>query len=83
MVIDMIVTHPAYWRHGHGSHLTNWFFDLSAEDSVGLGVAGVPMGKLLFQHLGFEEVETVTIPGYEEHPDPIEAWLGIRDAKKE
>lgn len=77
LVIDMMVTHPAYWRRGHASTVANWFLDMARMDQRGVGVAGAPMGKLFFSHLGFEEARTVEIPGYDAHPKPIYAWLGL------
>ncbi len=79
MVIDMTVTHPAYWRRGHATTMTKWFVKLANEDGIGLGVAGAPMGKEFFGHIGFKEAETAEIPGYEAHPSPIYAWLGLLD----
>ncbi|KAK4233113.1 hypothetical protein C8A03DRAFT_39202 [Achaetomium macrosporum] len=77
MVIDMMVTHPAYLRRAHARTMTNWFVELAKQDCIGLGVAGAPMGKVFFGHLGFEEAKTVEIQGYEAHPNPIYAWLGL------
>lgn len=37
------------------------------------------MGREVFLSLGFKRVELVMIPGYDAHPEPLEAWLGIRD----
>ncbi|KAJ8132955.1 hypothetical protein O1611_g675 [Lasiodiplodia mahajangana] len=80
-VIDMMVTHPAYWRRGHASAITKWYLDLSGMDQVGIGVAGAPMGKVFFSSLGFEESSTVEIPGYPEHPKSVFAWLGLREVE--
>lgn len=41
------------------------------------------MGKALFTDLGFKEAEVVQVPGYVDHPDPLEVWPGLCDAKKE
>ena len=40
------------------------------------------MGKMFFTSQGFKEAKVVEIPGYEAHPDPIFAWLGLLDIKK-
>ncbi|KAH7008857.1 hypothetical protein EDB80DRAFT_872648 [Ilyonectria destructans] len=82
-VIDMMVTHPAYWRRGHATLAAEWFIHLARHDQIDLGVAAAPMGKALFTHLGFTEAKTVEIPGYDDHPGPIYAWLGLRDVKVE
>lgn len=75
MVIDMMVTHPAYWRKGHATTVTDWFLELAKLDGIGLGVAGAPMGKVFFSHIGFKEAKTVEIPGYEAHPSPhMSGW---------
>ena len=76
-----MVTHPAYWRRGHAQKLVDWAIALAEQDSscIGLGVAAAPMGKELFSAAGFRAVETVEISGYEHHPEPIYAWLGVRD----
>lgn len=79
MVIDMMATHPAYWRRGHATVITNWFLALAKQDDSGLAVAGAPIGKVFFGHVGFKELKTVEIPGYEAHPKPIYAWLGLLD----
>jgi len=83
MVIDMMVTHPAYWRKGHATTITAWFLELAKLDGIGLGVAGAPMGKVFFSHIGFKEAKTVEIPDYEAHPSPIYAWLGLLDVNKD
>lgn len=83
MVIDMMVTHPAYWRRGHATLITEWFIELAKLDGIGLGVAGAPMGKIFFAAQGFKEAKTVEIPGYEMHPEPIFAWLGVLNVTKE
>lgn len=79
MVIDMMVTHPAYWRTGHATMATDWYQRLAEEDGLGIGVSAAPMGRALFEKMGFKENQTIEIPGYEEHPDPIYAWLGLWD----
>jgi GNAT superfamily N-acetyltransferase len=81
MVIDVMVTHPAYWRRGHATTLTNWFVQLAKQDGTGLGVAGAPMGKVFFGHAGFKEAKTVEFLGCEDHPNPIYAWLGLLDVE--
>ncbi|KAH6709013.1 hypothetical protein BKA61DRAFT_677917 [Leptodontidium sp. MPI-SDFR-AT-0119] len=42
MAIDMMVTHPAYWRSGHATLIARWFIELAKLDGIGLGVAGLP-----------------------------------------
>ncbi|KAK3337585.1 hypothetical protein B0T19DRAFT_413124 [Cercophora scortea] len=79
LVIDMMVTHPAYWSKGHATTVTNWILDLARLDRSVLGVAGAPMGKVFFSGIGFEEVKTVEIPGYKAHPKPIYAWLARKN----
>lgn len=37
------------------------------------------MGRLFFKNIGFKELKTVEILGYEAHPKPIYAWLGLLD----
>ncbi|KAI1123612.1 hypothetical protein F5Y10DRAFT_280787 [Nemania abortiva] len=81
VVIDMMATHPAYWRRGHASATTEWCLSLSQLDHVGIGVAGAPLGKIFFSSLGFKESSTVEIPGYSEHPKSVFAWLGLREVK--
>ncbi|KAK3115467.1 hypothetical protein LTR53_005169 [Teratosphaeriaceae sp. CCFEE 6253] len=82
MVVDTMVVHPAYWRRGHATNLTQWQMELADGDSVGLGVEAAKMGVLLFEHLGFKEAQTVQVPGYEDHPDPVAVWFGLRDETK-
>lgn len=76
---DMNVVHPAYWRRGHGSRMVKWMLELASTDRVGMGVTASSMGREVFLSLGFKRVELVMIPGYDAHPEPLEAWLGIRD----
>jgi len=82
-VIDMIATHPAYWRRGHASLMMDWLIELAKLDATGLAVTATPMGKMLFTSKGFFEKQIVRIPGYELHPQPIFGWLGLSDMTKE
>ncbi|KAI4686781.1 hypothetical protein J4E81_008442 [Alternaria sp. BMP 2799] len=79
MVIDMMTTHPAYWRQGHATDINKWFAALADMDGEETGVAGAPMGKIFFAKHGFKEVENVEVPGYKAHEKPVYAWLGVRE----
>ena len=54
-------THPDFMRYGHGSRLLRWGIDLAEKDRLAVTVASSPMGKLLYQHMGFTVVEEVRI----------------------
>lgn len=75
--IVTIVVHPAYWREGHGSKLARWCMQLAAADSIGLGVSAVRMGRDLFCHLGFEDVEVVSVVPHEKKL--LSLWICVLD----
>ncbi len=55
---------------------------LAEADHAGVGVSATPMGRKLFQHLGFEEKEVVDVEGYDAHPESISLWIGVRDPER-
>ena len=77
-----MVVHPAYWRNGHASKLTEWCMALAEIDHTGIGVSATPLGRRLFQGMGFEEKEIVDIKGYDGHPETISLWIGVRDPEE-
>lgn len=79
METDTLVVHPAYWRKGHGTSLNKWHTELADLDGVGLGVVASKMGRKLFTHVGFKEAAQINVPGYENHPKPLEVWIGLRN----
>ncbi len=44
---------------------------LAEIDHTGIGVSATPLGRKLFQGMGFEEKEIVDIKGYDRHPESI------------
>lgn len=81
MKLDMVAVHPAYWRRGHGSTLVKWLNSLADEDQTEVAVSAVPMGRKLFEHMGFHMVEQPIVPGYGRHPEHLLGWLGVRQPK--
>lgn len=79
MELSTMVVHPAYWRRGHGSTLANWCVQLADMDDVVVAVSAASMGQLLFEHVGFKLVEKVEVPGYDQHPESISLWIGVRE----
>lgn len=72
-----MVVHPAYWREAHGSELSRWCMQLASTDNIGLGASAVRMGRDLFYHLGFQEVEIV---GVTEHGKKVlSLWICVLD----
>ena len=76
-----MVTHPAYWRRGHARKLVDWAVALAKRDPscIGVGVAAAPTGRELYAAAGFKTVSTVEMPGYEHHPEPVLAWMCVKD----
>lgn len=74
-----MVVHPAYWDRGHASKLTKWCMALAEVDHAGIGVSATPMGRQLFERMGFEEKQVVDVEGYNGHPESISLWIGVRD----
>lgn len=79
MEITTIVVHPAYWHQGNGTKLARWCMELASMDHTGIGVSATPMGKGLFEHIGFIEKQVVEVKGYEGHRGSIKLWIGIYD----
>jgi len=94
MRLTTLAVHPAYWKHGHGTRLTNWCTRLADLDRVPIGVSAAKMGVKVFTKAGFQEEVRVLIEGYE-LPDEsrdsfacnekeaanvasIELWIGVR-----
>ena len=53
--------------------------ELASMDHTGIGVSATPMGKGLFEHIGFIEKQVVEVKGYEGHRGSIKLWIGIYD----
>lgn len=78
----MIAVHPAYWRRGHATSLVEWATQLADIDNIPLGVDAAPMSVSIMKRAGFAEKETVLVPGYDRHPQPIRTWIGLRPSSK-
>lgn len=94
MRLTTLAVHPAYWKHGHGTRLTNWCTRLADLDRVPIGVSAAKMGVKVFTKAGFQEEVRVQIEGYElpdesrdsfacNEKEPanvasIELWIGVR-----
>lgn len=57
----LIVTHPDFRRRGAGTMLMNWGLDAAKEKGLPITVFASPMGRLLYAHLGFQDVATEII----------------------
>lgn len=55
----LLVTHPDFRRRGAGSRLCNWAQEQAPRDWA-LTVMGSPMGRALYEYLGYKLVGTVT-----------------------
>ncbi|OCK94192.1 uncharacterized protein K441DRAFT_696669 [Cenococcum geophilum 1.58] len=98
MRLTTLAVHPAYWKHGHGTRLTNWCTRLADLDRVPIGVSAAKMGVKVFTKAGFQEEVRVQIEGYElpdesrdsfacNEKEPanvtsIELWIGVRCPQK-
>ncbi|KAJ5116709.1 acetyltransferase [Penicillium angulare] len=51
--LDMLCTHPDYWRRGAGSMLVKWGCDLADEQGVSAYVDASKKGAPLYQKFGF------------------------------
>lgn len=68
----MLITHPNFRRRGAGTQLCNWGVEEAARrGGVILTVMASPMGKSLYEYLGYSLVGTVTaqVEGEEEKVD--------------
>ena len=83
MDLARLAVHPAYWRRGHAKRLVQWWVDLADHDGVQACVSAANMGKFVYQSVGFKQVAIAECHGYEEHPDPIVDWFGLRPRLKQ
>ena len=66
--MERTAVHPAYWRQGHGSTLTNWGLDLAKIDQVNQAVLATSMGADLFKNMGFKLIAESQVNGGKEDP---------------
>ncbi|KAI0385425.1 hypothetical protein F5Y04DRAFT_245811 [Hypomontagnella monticulosa] len=66
--MERIAVHPAYWRRGHGTQLAAWGVKLSDIDGVDQGVLANSMGQKLFEHVGYELLDVISVPGDTRNP---------------
>jgi predicted acetyltransferase len=57
----MLVTHPDFRRSGAATMLCNWGQDEAMKRGWMLTVMASPMGKALYENLGYELVGSVTV----------------------
>ena len=69
--MSMLVVHPAYWRHGHGTKLCQWAVDLSRADNVKQCVSAAGMGYKMYAKLGYKDVCKIVAKGDEDDPEGI------------
>ncbi|KAM5370583.1 hypothetical protein ACJZ2D_008409 [Fusarium nematophilum] len=70
--LGMVVVHPAYWKHEHGSGLAQWGIDLAKLDKVRQGLMAAKMDKPLYSSLGFENLEDLHIDGDDIMPQGVD-----------
>lgn len=70
--LEWLITHPSFRRRGAGTKLCRW----GEEEAIKRGcwtltVMASPLGRLLYEHLGYRHVATVTaqVDGEEEKVD--------------
>ena len=54
-------THPKYQRQGAGSALSRWGMELAKRYKLKIGLFASPMGKSLYDYLGFTELATIVV----------------------
>ncbi|KAF2456063.1 hypothetical protein BDY21DRAFT_347798 [Lineolata rhizophorae] len=59
--LQVLATHPAYQRLGAATALCEWGIGQALRHGVVVTLFASPMGKLLYQKLGFENVTTVPV----------------------
>lgn len=59
--LRIMATHPDYQRRGAGTMLCNWGISEVQKKNSRISVFASPMGKLLYTHLGFEELGVVVV----------------------
>lgn len=71
LFLDMLVTHPNFRRRGAGTMLCNWGRDEAVRKGWTLTVMASPMGRFLYEHLGYTLVgsEKVQADGEDEQFD--------------
>ena len=58
----LLATHPDYRRRGAATMLCQWGFEKVKEKSWIVPLFASPLGKLLYEHLGYELLAS-TVPG--------------------
>jgi GNAT superfamily N-acetyltransferase len=66
--LGLLVCHPDYQRRGAGKKLVTWGLDKARDEGLTITIFASPMGRLLYTHLGFREVDkfVVQVEGEEE-----------------
>jgi GNAT superfamily N-acetyltransferase len=59
--LGMICTLPDYQRRGAGTMQCKWGLDLAKEKKLEVTLFASPMGRLLYEHLGFDVRGTVIV----------------------
>lgn len=61
MFLKILLCHAEYRRRGAGQALTRWGIRRARRDGVETVLFSSPMGLLLYQKLGFQQVGKVTV----------------------
>lgn len=69
--MDMVVVHPAYWKHGHGTTLVRWGMRLADMDQVRQGVIAAEMGAKLYLGIGYTKLCDIQAIEAEDSPEKI------------
>ncbi|OAG02717.1 acyl-CoA N-acyltransferase [Paraphaeosphaeria sporulosa] len=67
--LNILFTHPGYRRKGIGAMLVQWGIDAAKELGVEFWLNATPVGKPLYEKLGFEVVERNPLVPKTERPD--------------
>lgn len=66
--LGMIATHPDYQRRGAAGMMLRWGIDKAEREGLAISLFASPMGKPVYQHMGYEvrDVVRVQVEGEEE-----------------
>jgi len=57
----MLYTHPDFRRRGAGTMLCNWGQKVAMKKGLDLTVQATPMGRLLYEHIGYRFLGSVKV----------------------
>jgi ribosomal protein S18 acetylase RimI-like enzyme len=78
----LLATHPDFRRRGAGTMLCNWGKEQAVERRWVLTVLACPMGKLLYQALGYKLVGSVIVQ-VDDEDEKLEVYFLVEKTVKE